>query len=76
MTLDWRTDRARWVKTLEARTGKGLRDWNRWIRAGRFRDALHLRTWLSKNGVNGYSQQLLVMEHFGYPAHVLTTEHA
>jgi len=46
---------------------------NRWIRAGRFRDAHHLRTWLSKNGVTGYPQQLLVMECFGYPEHVLTS---
>jgi hypothetical protein len=73
MTLDWRTDRARWVKTLEARTGKGLVDWNHRIRASRFRDARHLRIWLSKHGVDGYPQQLLVMERFGYPEHVLTT---
>jgi hypothetical protein len=72
MTLDWRADRARWVKTLEARTGKTLPDWNRRIRAGRFRDVHHLRRWLSKNGVTGYPQQLLVMERFGYPDHVLT----
>jgi len=71
MTLDWRTDRARWVKTLEIRTGKGLVDWNRRIGTGRFRDALHLRAWLSKHGVNGYPQQLLVMECFGYPEHVV-----
>ena len=73
MTLDWRTDRARWVKTLEARTAKGLVDWNCRIRARRFRDARHLRTWLSKNGVTGYPQHLLVMERFGYPEHVLTS---
>jgi hypothetical protein len=71
--LDWRADRDRWVKTLEARTGKGLVEWNRRIRAGRFRDARHLRSWLSKHGVTGYAQQLLVMECFGYPEHVLTT---
>jgi hypothetical protein len=71
--LDWRADRARWVKTLEARTGKGLLEWNRRIRAGRFRDARHLRTWLSKKGINGYPQQLLVMERFTYPEHVLTS---
>jgi hypothetical protein len=73
MTLDWRTDRARWVRTLDARTGKGLVDWNRRIRAGRFRDVRHLRIWLSKHGVTGYPQQLLVMERFGYPEHVLTS---
>jgi len=33
----------------------------------------HLRSWLSKNGVTGYPQQLLVMECFGYAEHVLTT---
>src|SRR5262245_1779449 len=32
-----------------------------------------LRTWLSKNGVTGYPQQLLVMERFGYPGHVLAS---
>jgi hypothetical protein len=73
MTLDWRADRARWVKTLEARTGKKLSDWNHRIRAGGFRDAHGLRTWLSKRGVIGYPQQLLVMERFGYPEHVLTS---
>jgi Domain of unknown function (DUF5655) len=71
--LDWRNDRADWVKTLEARTGTRLVDWNRRIRTGRFRDARDLRTWLSRNGVSGYPQQLLVMERFGYPRHVLTS---
>jgi Domain of unknown function (DUF5655) len=70
--LDWRNDRAQWVKALEARTGHGLAEWNRRIREGRFHDARHLRTWLSKNGVRGYPQQLLVMERFGYPEHVRT----
>ena len=72
MTLDWRADRARWVKTLERRTGKRLADWNRRIRAGGFCDAHRLRTWLSKSGVTGYSQQVL-MERVGYPEHVPTS---
>src|SRR5262245_39711794 len=71
--LDWRADRARWVKTLETKTGKGLAEWNRRVRAAGFRDARQLRNWLSKLGVHGYPQQLLVMERFGYPAHVLTS---
>jgi hypothetical protein len=61
------------VRTLEGRTGKGLVDWDRRVRAGRFRDVRHLRIWLSKRGVTGYPQQLLVMERFGYPEHVLTS---
>jgi len=73
MTRDWRSDRTRWVKSLETRTGEGLVEWNRRIRAGRFRETRHLRTWLSKHGITGYPQQLLVMERFGYPEHILTS---
>ena len=72
-TLDWRTDRARWVKTLEAKTGLGLVEWKRRVRARRFHDARHLRAWLSRHDVDGYAQQLLVMERFGYPDHVTST---
>jgi|SRR4029450_4109258 Domain of unknown function (DUF5655) len=72
-TLDWRNDMAQWVKTLEAKTGVGLIEWNRRIRARRFHDAHHLRTWLLKHNVDGYAQQLLVMERFGYPQYVAST---
>lgn len=72
-TLDWRNDRAQWVKTLEAKTGLGLVEWNRRIRARRFHDAHHLRTWLVRQDVDGYAQQLLVMERFGYPQYVVST---
>jgi hypothetical protein len=72
-TLDWRNDRAHWVKSLEAKTGLGLVAWNRRIRARRFHDARGLRSWLSRHDVDGYAQQLLVMERFGYPEYVVST---
>jgi hypothetical protein len=71
--LDWRGDRAHWVNTLETKTGAGLVDWNRRIRERRFRDGGQLKTWLSSHGVDGYAQQLLVMERFGYPDHMAAT---
>jgi hypothetical protein len=43
------------------------------IRARGFRDARHLRAWLSNHDVDGYAQQLLLMERFGYPEHVVST---
>src|SRR5262249_3013742 len=37
------------------------------IRAKRFHHERDLRHWLSERRVDGYAQQLLVMERFGYP---------
>jgi hypothetical protein len=64
---DWRTDRASWIRILRQKTGAGLTVWNRTIRANRFHQERDLRHWLSEHRVDGYAQQLLVMERFGYP---------
>jgi hypothetical protein len=52
---------------LKKRTGEDLATWNARIRALDFPDEEALRAWLTERGVTGYSRDLLVMEHFGYP---------
>ncbi len=70
---DWQRNRELWVRVLEKHTGEGLAAWNRKIGTHPFGDERQLRRWLSKQGVTGYAQQLLVMERFGYPDFVLAT---
>jgi len=72
-TRDWRRTKAMWISVLEKRTGEGLNAWNRRIRKQTFDDARQLRVWLSGQNVSGYAQQLLVMEHSGYPEFILAT---
>src|SRR5262245_11901653 len=72
-TLDWRSERAHWVDTLETKTGTGLAEWNRRIRQRGVRGERQLKAWLSSEGVDGYAQQLLVMERFGYPDYMVST---
>jgi hypothetical protein len=66
-TRDWQRNRDMWVRVLENRTGEGVDAWMRRIRARRIRNEQDLRLWLTKEGVTGYAQSLLVMERFGYP---------
>ena len=70
---DWRAGRRSWIKLLEKNTGSGLAEWNRRIQRHKFKDARQLRAWLSSQQIEGYAQQLLVMEHFGYPDYMLST---
>src|SRR5207302_6421523 len=51
----------------------GVDTWNRRIQRERFDDEEALRAWLTKQGVTGYAQSLLVMERFGYPDFLLAT---
>lgn len=62
-----------WIRALEKQTGDSLETWNRRVRRERFRDQAGLRSWLAEQGIGGYSQSLLVMEHFGYPDFVAST---
>src|SRR5216117_1474157 len=55
------------ARLLKERTGSGVDAWNRRIRKERLGNEADLRTWLTKQGVTGYAQSLLVMERFGYP---------
>src|SRR5436853_5692805 len=64
---DWQGMKDMSVRLLKERTGEGVDEWNRRIKRERFDDEDELRAWLTKQGVTGYAQPLLVMERFGYP---------
>jgi len=70
---DWEGMRAMSARLLVTRTGEGVETWNRRIRKERFEDEKGLRAWLTKQGVTGYAQSLLVMEQFGYPDFLTAT---
>jgi len=70
---DWEGMRAMSERLLEERTGKGVVTWNRRIKKERLDNEKSLRTWLTKQGVTGYAQTLLVMERFGYPEFLTAT---
>jgi hypothetical protein len=72
-TRDWQRNRNMWVRVLEKQTGKGVDAWKRRIGNKRLPDERSLRAWLTREGVTGYAQSLLVMERFGYPDFVLAT---
>jgi hypothetical protein len=72
-TRDWQRNRDMWVGVLERHTGEGVDVWKRRIGKQRIADERGLRAWLTKQGVTGYAQSLLVMERFGYPDFVLAT---
>jgi hypothetical protein len=61
------------ARLLEERTGEDVTIWNRRIAQERFKDEKSLRAWLTKQGVTGYAQGLLVMERFGYPDFLLAS---
>ncbi|MCI0390201.1 MAG: DUF5655 domain-containing protein [Acidobacteria bacterium] len=64
---DWQRYREMWIRSLEKQTGEGVDKWNRRIKKERLEDKQSLRAWLTRQGVTGYAQSLLVMERFGYP---------
>src|SRR5438876_6133449 len=70
---DWQGMKDMSVRLLKERTGEGVDEWNRRIKRERFDDEDELRAWLTKQGVTGYAQSLLVMERFGYPDFLLAT---
>lgn len=72
-THDWHRNREMWIRVLEKQTGEGLEAWKEKMRKEQFRDEMQLRTWLSRQHVTGYAQQLLAMERFGYPDFVLAS---
>jgi hypothetical protein len=66
-TRDWSHNRDMWIRVLKKQTSKDLDYWNARIKKKRFADAQRLKEWLAGQDVTGYAEQLLVMEHFGYP---------
>src|SRR3989449_3769217 len=72
-TRDWQGMKDMSARLLKERTGEGVETWNRRIQRGRLDDEESLRVWLTKQGVTGYAQSLLVMERFGYPDFLLAT---
>src|SRR5262245_27872866 len=64
---DWQREREMRIRLLEKQTGEGVNKWNRRIKKERPENERSLRDWLTKQGVTGYAQSLLVMERFGYP---------
>lgn len=70
-TRDWRRMKDMGWRLLKERTGEGVDAWNRRIRREGLKNEEELRTWLTKQGVTGYPQSLLVMERFGYPDFLL-----
>src|SRR2546430_3721082 len=65
--------RPRSQRLLEKRTGEGVAIWDRGIKREQLADEDSLRAWLTKQGVTGYAQTLLVMERFGYPDFLTAT---
>jgi hypothetical protein len=70
---DWKGMRDMSARLLKERTGEDVDAWNRRIKKERFNDEKTLRVWLTKQGVTGYAQSLLVMERFGYPDFLLAS---
>ncbi len=66
-TRDWQGMKEMSARLLHERTGQEVATWNQRIQAEGFTDEQALRAWLTKQGVTGYAQSLLVMERFGYP---------
>jgi hypothetical protein len=64
---DWQGMRDMSARLLKERTGENVETWNRRIKREKLGDKESLRDWLTKQGVTGYAQTLLVMERFGYP---------
>ena len=70
---DWKPMKDLGARLLEERTGKDLATWDRYIAKEQFSDETSLRAWLTRQGITGYAQNLLVMERFGYPDHFLAS---
>ena len=70
---DWKSINNLSARLLKERTGENVATWNRRIAKEQLNDEKSLRAWLTKQGVTGYAQSLLVMERFGYPDFLLAS---
>jgi hypothetical protein len=64
---DWREMHEWSVQLLRRQTGQTVEDWNRRVRETGIDSRDALQQWLVRHDINGYAQQLLIMERFGYP---------
>src|SRR5919109_523878 len=70
---NWKSMNDLSARLLKERTGEDVATWNRRITKEQLHDEKSLRAWLTKQGVTGYAQSLLVMERFGYPDFLLAS---
>ena len=61
------------AQLLERQTGAGVGEWSRRIRDTGIDSRATLLAWLKERGINGYAQQLLIMERFGYPDYLVAS---
>lgn len=64
---DWREMHEWSAQLLRRQTGQSVDDWNKRIRETGINTRDDLQKWLIGHDINGYAQQLLIMERFGYP---------
>jgi hypothetical protein len=70
---DWREMHDWSAQLLKRQTGQGVEDWNLRIHETGITSRDELQHWLKTRNINGYAQQLLIMERFGYPEFLLKT---
>ncbi|MBP2325597.1 hypothetical protein JOF56_005982 [Kibdelosporangium banguiense] len=70
---DWREMHEWSAQLLKRQTGQGVDDWNVRIKETGIGSRDELMHWLKARNINGYAQQLLIMERFGYPDFLLKT---
>lgn len=70
---DWQGMKEMSARLLLEQTGEDMATWNQRIESEQLADEKSLRAWLTKQGVTGYAQSLLVMEQFGYPDFMLAS---
>ncbi|MFC3448579.1 DUF5655 domain-containing protein [Amycolatopsis speibonae] len=70
--LGWQPMMEKAARLLAERTGEDKAAWNGKVTRSGAATEGELRSWLSKNGVTGYAQDLLVYERYGYPDFMLT----
>jgi hypothetical protein len=64
---DWREMHEWSAQLLRRQTGQTVEEWNERIRESGISTRDDLQLWLVRHDINGYAQQLLIMERFGYP---------
>ena len=64
---DWQSMKELSARLLQERTGQDVASWKKRVRVQHFKDEPALRAWLTKQGVSGYAQSILIWEQFGYP---------
>jgi hypothetical protein len=70
---DWREMHEWSAQLLRRQTGQSVQDWNQRIQETGIESRDELQLWLKTRNINGYAQQLLIMERFGYPEFLLKT---